>query len=208
MKIRNVKHFPSGSWVISVLLLYMVLAMSSCSSGNAVRSKSKYSSANKRTRVNNKPVREDEPVYVKKEAREHKNSGNRVVNSLRTRIVESATSLTGTNYRFGGKSPETGFDCSGFTGYIFSRNGIPLSGPSDALAKKGRNKSKEDLGPGDLVFFGDSDRISHVAIVASHNGDSLTVIHATTSAGVKVDNINGSAYWESRFLFGRDILSD
>jgi cell wall-associated NlpC family hydrolase len=76
------------------------------------------------------------------------------------------------------------------------------------LAKKGRNKSKEDLGPGDLVFFGDSDRISHVAIVASHNGDSLTVIHATTSAGVKVDNINGSAYWESRFLFGRDILSD
>lgn len=207
MNIKILKSYSPGSiWLLGALVC-MLLSVTSCSSGNAVRSKSKYSSANKRTRANTQPAREEEPVYVSKENRKTDHSTVKTENSLRARIVESATSLTGTGYRYGGKSPETGFDCSGFTGYIFSKNGIPLSGPSDALAKKGRLKNREQLVPGDLVFFGDDRRISHVGIVSQNYNDRLTIVHATSSAGVKTDDISGSDYWESRFLFGRDVLS-
>jgi cell wall-associated NlpC family hydrolase len=126
---------------------------------------------------------------------------------LRTSIVESAIKWQGKGYKYGGKSPETGFDCSGFTGYVFTQAGIPLNGPSHAQAKLGIKKDKESLSAGDLVFFGDKDKISHVAIVASKTGEVLEIIHATTTAGVRVDNISHSPYWEKRFLFGTDIIT-
>ena len=56
-------------------------------------------------------------------------------------------------------------------------------------------------------FFGNEQRISHVAIVSENLDKKLKVVHATTSAGVKTDVITDYAYWESRFLFGKDILS-
>jgi len=65
----------------------------------------------------------------------------------------------------------------------------------------------KQLLPGDLVFFGDENRISHVAIVAETSDNHIQVVHATTSAGVKMDEITSSEYWSSRFLFGKDIIS-
>ncbi|MBK8079854.1 MAG: C40 family peptidase [Saprospiraceae bacterium] len=67
-------------------------------------------------------------------------------------MIDTASSYIGSNYQSGGKNPDTGFDCSGFTSFVFRKNGIDISGPSHDLAKLGKSKNKNELAPGDLVF--------------------------------------------------------
>ena len=141
-----------------------------------------------------------------KKNNKHETHSSYTEKNTRNKIIDTASSYIGSNYQSGGKNPDTGFDCSGFTSFVFRKNGIDISGPSHDLAKLGKSKNKNELAPGDLVFFGSPERISHVAIVSSVDNNSIEVIHSTTSAGVKKDNILHSEYWESRFLFGRDII--
>ncbi len=187
------------------VLFVVTLLIASCNTSNHTRS-GKYSSSNKR----------QAKTYVSKERKTTKKPEAKVNNTkqtsypaedLRASIVGYALQFKGTKYRYGGKSPETGFDCSGFTGYVFSQHGIPVSGPSNQLAQLGRPKSMNQLMPGDLVFFGDKSKISHVGIVANRSSNQIQVVHATTSAGVKVDEILGSEYWTTRFLYGRDLIT-
>ena len=193
-------------WNNIIVGLIILMGLASCSHQSSSRT-SKYSSAKKRSQQRH-TSKENDTYSYKNNKNEIKASGSSAnVSLIRKEIVISATQLTGTNYRSGGKSPETGFDCSGFTGYIFTLNGMNISGPSHQLATLGKAKSQDQLQPGDLVFFGNEDRISHVAIVADHSDNQLKVVHATTSAGVKVDEISKSEYWQTRFLFGRDLLS-
>lgn len=184
----------------------IALMMASCSTSNTYRS-GKYSSAGKREKSDNKNSSEKTYTHEKKSRENKKEDKSQDVSGIRLDIINTALSYIGTTYRSGGKSPESGFDCSGFTGYVFSQNGIPLAGSSDNLARLGKEKNRDDLAPGDLVFFGNEQRISHVAIVSENMDKKLKVVHATTSAGVKTDVITDYAYWESRFLFGKDILS-
>ncbi len=200
-------------WVWFLALTGVVVLGSGCGTSSGGRYKDRYSSVNKRERTETKtsrPSGSSGSVYAGSSDKKSANTSavTAVPGSMRARITESATAYAGTNYRYGGKSPDTGFDCSGFTGYVFSKNGIPLSGPSDVLAKKGKPKSRDQLAAGDLVFFGDKGRISHVGIVTANRQDGLTIVHATTSSGVRVDNISGSEYWEKKFLFGRDVLNE
>lgn len=195
----------SPAFVFGILLLF-TLMITSCSPSTSSRT-SKYSSANKRAKSKNN-TKENRPyTYHKTKKSETKSGEKSSSSSLREEIVNNALKYEGTKYRSGGKTPDTGFDCSGFTGFIFTQNGIPLSGPSHKLAELGKQKSKKELIPGDLVFFGNEERISHVAIVSDASGDEIKVVHATTSAGVKIDEITSSEYWTSRFLFGRDVIS-
>ncbi len=195
----------NATFVFSILLL-LTMMITSCSPSTTSRT-GKYSSANKRAKTKNS-TKENRPyTYHKTKKSETKSSEKSSSSSLREDIVNNALKYEGIKYRSGGKTPDTGFDCSGFTGYIFTQNGIPLSGPSHKLAELGKQKSKKELMPGDLVFFGNEERISHVAIVSDASGDEIKVVHATTSAGVKIDEITGSEYWTSRFLFGRDVIS-
>lgn len=193
-------------WINIIIAISIIIGLASCSHQSSSRT-SKYSSAKKRSQQRHTTKENDSYTYKnnKKESKASGTSAN--VSLIRKEIVNSATQLTGTNYRAGGKSPETGFDCSGFTGYIFTQNGYKISGPSHQLATLGKPKSQKELMPGDLIFFGNADRISHVAIVSDHTDDQLKVVHATTSAGVKEDEISKSEYWQTRFLFGRDLLS-
>lgn len=197
--------------VILLCSLWFLIAVVSLSSCSSTQRGSKYSSSKKRhSRDISKRSSASSKTYAHKtkdtESKTKKSVSSSSVSSSRLKIVESAHQYIGKPYKSGGKKPETGFDCSGFTGFVFSQNGIQISGPSHDLAKLGKQKSREKLIPGDLVFFGNKERISHVAIVSSVNNDKLEIIHSTTSAGVKVDNIVGSPYWESRFLFGVDII--
>lgn len=190
-------------------IIFLMMMVTSCSPTSGSRT-SKYSSANKRS-SNRHHSKEDKKYTYEKNTKTTNRSGNTsygTASTLRNGIVLSALQYEGTQYASGGKTPESGFDCSGFTGYIFTQNGIPLQGPSHKLAEMGVAKTQEALQPGDLVFFGDETRISHVAIVSDHTQDQLRVVHATTSAGVKVDEISKSEYWKSRFLFGRDLISN
>jgi len=81
------------------------------------------------------------------------------------RIVRIALSQRGVHYRWGGTSPNTGFDCSGFTRWVFSHVGIDLPHQSGAQFSYGRQVPRSALRPGDLVFF---DHLGHVGIYVGH----------------------------------------
>lgn len=119
-------------------------------------------------------------------------------------LLSYATSLTGTSYKFGGKSPETGFDCSGYVRYVFKQVG-GLSLPHNALAisKVGQKISTAELRPGDLVFFNTLRRsISHVGIYLGNN----RFVHAssTRSGVVEVSDLRDS-YWTKTFNSARRL---
>lgn len=119
-------------------------------------------------------------------------------------LLNYAVGLTGIGYKFGGKSPETGFDCSGYVRYVFKQVG-GLSLPHNALAisKVGERISPSELRPGDLVFFNTLRRtISHVGIYMGNN----RFIHAssTRTGVVEVSDLRDS-YWAKNFNGARRL---
>jgi peptidoglycan DL-endopeptidase CwlO len=118
-------------------------------------------------------------------------------------LVGAALSLRGTPYRNGGTDP-TGFDCSGFTQYVFSQFGLPLPRAVREQYRVGKSVRAEDLAPGDILFFTTTDPgPSHVAIAIG--GDQF--VHAPSSTGVvRVEHL-GSSYWSPRFLGARRVAN-
>ncbi|AET66295.1 cell wall-associated hydrolase, invasion-associated protein [Desulfosporosinus orientis DSM 765] len=114
-------------------------------------------------------------------------------------IVDRALSLQGTRYVFGGTS-KSGFDCSGFTKYVFASAGISLPRTSYSQFASGTPVSKSDLRSGDLVFFSTYAKgASHVGI---YIGGGRFVHAANPSSGVKVSSLSDSFY-SSRYLGAR-----
>lgn len=85
----------------------------------------------------------------------------------RSKVMRIARGLRGTPYVYGGAS-RGGFDCSGFTMYVYERVGIGLSHGATDQARRGDPVSLRHLKPGDLVFYGGSGYYGHVAIYAGH----------------------------------------
>jgi len=116
-------------------------------------------------------------------------------------LAGTALALRGAPYRNGGADPH-GFDCSGFTQYVFSQYGINL--PRDVRAQFGAGKSvkPEELAAGDIVFFTTTEPgPSHVAIAIG--GDEF--VHAPSSSGVvRVEHLS-STYWAPRYLGARRL---
>lgn len=192
---------------------FLLFNFTSCTSSKSHTYKSKYSTSKKRNNTSNKSKTSGYVVSTKKKStnstykKPPSNSGS-MVSSERQELVQFAMKFDGTKYKYSGKSPDSGFDCSGFATYVFNNKGVAISGPSHHLAQMGKEKRMSQLMPGDLVFFGKNNKISHVAIVTENRDNQIYVVHATTSSGVKIDNISTSGYWSSLFLFGRDILED
>jgi hypothetical protein len=116
---------------------------------------------------------------------------------LRDEILTTAKKQLGTPYVWAGSSPD-GFDCSGFTSYVMSKNGSKLPRRAvdqynDAPKVKAKNAQK-----GDLVFFDNGSGVSHVGIVISEKGDPLMMIHSSSSKGVILTDVTKSAYWTKR----------
>jgi hypothetical protein len=126
---------------------------------------------------------------------------------LRENVTAHSKEYVGIRYRYAGRSPSTGFDCSGFTSYIYSQYGVKLSASSDEQSKQGIAISLAYVKAGDLVFFGRNDNINHVAMVVSNTAEGITVIHSTSSSGVAIQNISKSKYWKPKILFARDVVS-
>jgi cell wall-associated NlpC family hydrolase len=116
-------------------------------------------------------------------------------------LVDSALALRGVPYRNGGADP-TGFDCSGFTQYVFAQAGIRLPRNVHDQFGQGMSVKPQALIPGDLVFFRTTGRgATHVGVVV--NGDWF--VHAPSSTGVvRVERLSTS-YWSARFLGARRI---
>ena len=116
-------------------------------------------------------------------------------------IVATAKQYLGYKYTYGGSSPSTGFDCSGFTSYVFKQHGISLNRTAAAQYSNGVAVSRANLQPGDLVMFGKSG-INHVAIYIGGG----QIIHAPTpSTGVRIDSLS-TGYYNNNYVGARRVL--
>lgn len=125
----------------------------------------------------------------------------------RKNIINKARQYIGSSYQYAGTNPGSGFDCSGFTFFVFKQFNVEVSPSSAEQSRQGIKVPLEKVQPADLVFFGDGSRIQHVALVVERNKDGIVCVHSTTSRGVIVENVSTSTYWKSRILFARDVLS-
>ncbi|MHB8073520.1 C40 family peptidase [Desulfosporosinus fructosivorans] len=117
-------------------------------------------------------------------------------------IIATAKQYLGVKYQWGGTTPQTGFDCSGYVSYVFSQNGISLPRVSRDQYTVGTQVAFSDLQPGDLVFFsfaGDG-IVSHVGIYLGEG----QFINASSSKGVTVYEIG--SYWKSVYVGARRVL--
>lgn len=120
--------------------------------------------------------------------------------TLAATVVANAKQYVGVRYRSGGKSPSTGFDCSGYVGYVMIQSGAwgQFYGSCDGVITQCTTVSKEQAQPGDLVFFKNtyntSKTYTHVGIYLGNN----QMIHASSSKGVIISSI-ASGYWAQHY---------
>jgi len=118
-------------------------------------------------------------------------------------LTEYALSLTGTPYKYGGNSPDSGFDCSGFVGHVFKHTmGKTLPRSSDEISRVGVAQKSGALRPGDLVFYNTLNKtFSHVGI---YLGDGQFIHSPSSGKVVAVVNMS-EPYWQKRYNGARRI---
>ena len=118
-------------------------------------------------------------------------------------LALEALGFLGIDYKYGGDSPVTGFDCSGFVHYVFNQAaGLVLPRNAHDISRVGEKITRDELEPGDLVFFNTLRRpFSHVGIyLGGHR-----FIHAPSRGGqVEIVNMT-SRYWQKRYNGARRI---
>src|SRR5687768_11267564 len=120
-------------------------------------------------------------------------------------VLIRAIGLVGTPYRYGGNSPEGGFDCSGLVGFVF-RDAAGLALPRstrELIDIPAREIKRDELQPGDLVYFNPAGgRVSHIGIYVGEG----RFVHAPSRGGtVRLDAL-GSSYWNRHFVGAKRVL--
>ncbi len=148
----------------------------------------------------------------------HRNLGTRISNNYQTNrqfnsygttptgnnIERTAKSLLGIDYQYGATGPYQ-YDCSGFTKYVFSKQGINLPRVSRDQARVGQYVKARQLQKGDLIFF-DSKKSSAVSHVGIYLGGG-NFIHASSAQDkVTISNLN-SSYYSKHFKWGRRVTN-
>lgn len=106
--------------------------------------------------------------------------------------ADHAASMVGRPYAYGGRSPASGFDCSGLVQYSYQRAGLRVPRETTDLLRYGRRIGSSDLLRGDLIFFDqEGKRASHVAV---YLGNGRFVHAPSTGKSVRIDNLDG--YWQ------------
>ncbi|MFT4249062.1 MAG: C40 family peptidase [Pseudomonas sp.] len=119
-------------------------------------------------------------------------------------VLIRALGLVGTPYRYGGNTPESGFDCSGLVAYVY-RDVLDLRLPRNSgelAAVQGPKLAEDQLATGDLVFFGTRGSVSHVGIYVGEG----RFVHAPSSGGtVRLDYLDGY-YWRDHYTGAKRVL--
>lgn len=125
-----------------------------------------------------------------------------VVSSKASAVISTAKSLMGVPYVWGGTTPN-GFDCSGFSQYVLSKNGISVPRTASEQYTVGTSISKSNLRVGDLVFF--TTYKAGPSHLGFYMGDG-NFIHASSSKGVTISSLN-SSYYASRYIGARRVIN-
>lgn len=122
---------------------------------------------------------------------------------LRRHIVMNAMAHVGGRYRYGGRSPATGFDCSGLVAYAYQQAGVRLGGSAADMAERTQPVARSELAVADLVFFNTlGAKFSHVGI---YLGDNRMVHAFNERTGVRLDSLQ-APYFAKRITGYRTVL--
>src|SRR4249919_370132 len=175
---------PARGPLAFLLLLSVCALLAACGGGEAVRSNAPPSRSVAMPRT--------WPV-VAPEYPEHANA-----------VLMRAIGLVGTPYRYGGNTPEGGFDCSGLVNYVF-RDMANVKLPRtarDLAASQGPRIAPERLAAADLVFFASGGSVTHVGIYVGEG----RFVHAPSTGGtVRLDHLDGP-YWRDHYSGARRVL--
>lgn len=118
-------------------------------------------------------------------------------------LIMQAMGYLGIRYKYGGETPETGFDCSGLVNYVYNKAaGLMLPRSAKEISQVGEKVTRDDLLPGDLVFFNTLRRpFSHVGIYLGEH----RFIHAPSRGGhVEIGDMS-TRYWKKRYNGARRV---
>lgn len=124
-------------------------------------------------------------------------------NITSSQLSTEAKKYLGIKYRSAGTTTK-GFDCSGYVQYVYKKLGVNLPRTSKSMYSKGTAVKKNNLKPGDLVFFNTSGKgVSHVGIYIGQGN----FIHSSSSKGVSIASVNDKYYWGSRYVGAKRVTT-
>ena len=123
-----------------------------------------------------------------------------------SQLLQEAQKYIGVPYKWAGTDP-SGFDCSGFTYYLFEKQGITLPRRASDQHTYCQKIEASEAKAGDLVFFSNGGEVNHVGILVSSGDAPKQMIHASSSIGISIADIEASPYWRARVVgYGRVII--
>ncbi|WP_027624983.1 C40 family peptidase [Clostridium lundense] len=172
---------------------------------NHVKADATIKNSNTKTVVRSASVKTDKVIVTPKKTNDSSASKSKTSvsrgSSGRSDIVSYSYKFLGKPYVWGASGPSS-FDCSGFTAYVYSSFGVSLDHYTGSQFGVGQSVSKDNLLPGDLVFFNTYESVSHVGIYIGGG----QFIHASSGSGkVTISELSGS-YYSSRYAGARRIL--
>lgn len=129
-----------------------------------------------------------------------------------TTVLATARSLMGIHYTWGGNNPASGFDCSGFTQYVFAKNGVELPRTATLQAGMGTLVPRDQLQPGDLLFFTDTyanhyaNQVTHVGIYIG-DGNMIESSSVHNQGVMVVKDVFANPYYQDRYYAAKNVLS-
>jgi hypothetical protein len=124
---------------------------------------------------------------------------NRPELKSRIELIEVAKKQLGVPYVSAGMDP-SGFDCSGFTSYVMAQNDIKIPRRAKDQYDACLKLTESEAQIGDFVFFSNGGEVSHVGILVNEKGQAKKMIHASSSKGISIVQIEASTYWEPRIV--------
>jgi cell wall-associated NlpC family hydrolase len=184
-------HSPLSCFSI---LLLVSLGLTACGPGRAVQ---KYDYLTKDAKRYNRDERKDDASTHPSTSASHPTPAHSASDA--EIIVQTALSYEGTPYQYGGTS-RRGMDCSGLINASYQAADRYVPRTSSQMAAEGKKVALDQVQPGNLLLFSAKrgSSIDHVGLVVEVNGNDIAFIHATTSAGVRVDRLSDE-YWDKRF---------